>query len=71
MKAPLRSFFFILGDSEKKMAKVADVAADAFIFDLEDAVAPSRKAIARQMVPLALTAAPRRRGPQFWMARNG
>ena len=71
MKAPLRSFLFVPGDSEK-MARIADVAANAFIFDLKDAVAPSRKAIARQMVPLALTAAPRlRRGPKFWVARNG
>ncbi|NWK97549.1 CoA ester lyase [Sphingobium lactosutens] len=54
--ARLRSWLFAPGDSEKKMAKAADSAADIVIFDLEDAVAPDNKAQARQMVHDALAA---------------
>ncbi len=52
MDAPLsmRSWLFAPGDSEKKMAKAADSAADRVLFDLEDAVAPDAKPAARQMV---------------------
>ena len=46
----MRSWLFAPGDSEKKMAKAADSAADIALFDLEDAVATENKAIARQMV---------------------
>ena len=46
----LRSFLFVPGDSDKKMAKGADSGADALILDLEDSVAASRTAIARGMV---------------------
>lgn len=45
----LRSLLFVPADSEKKLDKALDSAADALIFDLEDAVAPSRKALARNM----------------------
>jgi citrate lyase subunit beta/citryl-CoA lyase len=47
---PLRSFLFVPGDSEKKLAKVDDCGADAVILDLEDAVAPANKVLARSMV---------------------
>jgi citrate lyase subunit beta / citryl-CoA lyase len=40
---------FVPADSEKKMLKSLDSTADALIFDLEDAVVPSRKHIARGM----------------------
>ena len=43
----LRSMLFVPADSERKLAKAVDSAADALILDLEDAVAASRKAIAR------------------------
>lgn len=46
----LRSLLFVPGDSEKKFAKAAGAGADALILDLEDAVAPSRKAEARFIV---------------------
>ncbi|PWR20936.1 HpcH/HpaI aldolase/citrate lyase family protein [Zavarzinia compransoris] len=46
----LRSLLFVPGDSEKKFAKAAKAGADALILDLEDAVAPSRKADARFIV---------------------
>ncbi|NNC36418.1 MAG: CoA ester lyase [Acidimicrobiales bacterium] len=45
----LRSFLFIPADSEKKLAKAAGIKADAIILDLEDAVLPERKTVAREM----------------------
>ena len=47
MKAP-RSWLFVPADSERKIAKALDSAADAIIFDLEDSVAPAQKAAARE-----------------------
>lgn len=52
----MRSWLFAPGDSEAKMAKAADGAADIVIFDLEDAVAPANKAQARSLVHDALLA---------------
>ncbi|MBJ7443070.1 MAG: CoA ester lyase [Sphingobium sp.] len=46
----MRSWLFAPGDSDKKMAKAADSAADIALFDLEDAVATENKVLARQMV---------------------
>lgn len=46
----LRSLLFIPGDSERKFAKARDIGADVLILDLEDAVAPSKKAEARAIV---------------------
>ena len=46
---PLRSMLFIPADSERKLAKGDATGADALILDLEDAVAPSRTHIAREM----------------------
>lgn len=46
----MRSWLFAPGDSEKKMAKAADSAADIALFDLEDAVATENKGLARQLV---------------------
>jgi len=43
----LRSMLFVPADSERKLAKAEGSRADALILDLEDAVAPSRKAEAR------------------------
>jgi citrate lyase beta subunit len=45
-----RSFLFVPGSEEKKVAKAASLGADAVILDLEDAVAPARKAEARTRV---------------------
>ncbi len=50
----LRSLLFVPGDSEKKYLKARDSAADALILDLEDSVAPSRKAEARAAVAAML-----------------
>ena len=45
----LRSLLFVPADSERKLAKGLQSAADALILDLEDAVAPEHKPTARSM----------------------
>lgn len=45
-----RSFLFVPGDRPEMLAKAATRGADALIVDLEDAVAPSAKQTARQVV---------------------
>lgn len=45
----LRSMLFVPADSERKLAKSLGSAADVLILDLEDAVAESRKPVARAM----------------------
>ena len=50
MKAHPRSWLFVPADSEKKIAKALGSEADAVIFDLEDSVAPARKAAARDVL---------------------
>jgi citrate lyase subunit beta/citryl-CoA lyase len=47
---PIRSLLFVPGDSERKLERALDAGADALILDLEDSVAPSRKAAARALV---------------------
>ncbi len=46
----MRSWLFAPGDSDRKMAKAAEGAADIALFDLEDAVTSENKPLARQMV---------------------
>ncbi|MDF1610005.1 CoA ester lyase [Hoeflea sp. YIM 152468] len=46
----MRSLLFVPGDSERKLLKAGSSGADALILDLEDSVAQSRKADARQTV---------------------
>ena len=62
-----RSWLFVPADSEKKIAKAVESAADAVIFDLEDSVAPARKAAARDILK-DLSA--RSGGPQWWVRIN-
>ena len=45
----LRSWLFVPGDSEKKLAKGATSGADALIIDLEDSVAAARRPLARDL----------------------
>jgi citrate lyase subunit beta / citryl-CoA lyase len=67
----LRSLLFIPGDSEKKLSKADASHADAIILDLEDAVAPPRKPLAREMVPEFLQARPPgQRSSQLWVRIN-
>ncbi len=68
---PLRSFLFVPGDSEKKLAKAQDAGADALILDLEDAVAPIAKPAARALIAAFLRDRPRaRRATQLWVRIN-
>lgn len=68
---PLRSLLFIPGDSEKKLSKVDDCGADAVILDLEDAVAPTNKALARSLVAQFLQQRPRgKRNVELWVRIN-
>lgn len=68
----LKSFLFIPGDSEKKLAKVAACGADAVILDLEDAVAPAAKPAARELVAAFLRDFDRAAlgAPQLWVRIN-
>lgn len=69
--APLRSFLFIPGDSDKKLARAASCGADGVILDLEDSVAADAKPAARDRVAAFLRAAPREAGaPQYWVRIN-
>ena len=53
----MRSLLFVPGDDERKIAKALGSAADALILDLEDAVAPQRKAAAREVCAAVLRTA--------------
>ena len=44
-----RSYLFVPADSERKMEKARSAGADALILDLEDAVAPERRDLARKL----------------------
>jgi citrate lyase subunit beta / citryl-CoA lyase len=67
----LRSFLFVPGDSDKKLAKGDASGADALILDLEDSVAPPRKVLARDMVRDYLTTRPAgSRSPELWVRMN-
>jgi citrate lyase subunit beta/citryl-CoA lyase len=58
----LRSLLFVPGDSERKFAKARGAGADVLILDLEDSVAPSQKARAREIVAGLLDD----QGPRDW-----
>ena len=62
-----RSWLFVPADSERKITKALDSAADAVIFDLEDSVAPGAKARAREVLK---GLAGRDGGPQWWVRIN-
>ncbi len=64
-----RSWLFAPGDSEKKMGKAMDGAADIVLIDLEDAVAPDNKAAARPMVHDFIKANPEQRH-RLWVRIN-
>ena len=62
-----RSWLFVPADSERKIARALESEADAVIFDLEDSVAPGRKAAARDI----LKGLPKRsNGPEWWVRVN-
>ena len=66
----IRSFLFVPGDSDRKLARGLASGADALILDLEDAVAPARKPTARAMVAEFLLSHPAPRAPELWVRVN-
>ncbi|WP_225028452.1 HpcH/HpaI aldolase/citrate lyase family protein [Xinfangfangia pollutisoli] len=50
MSRPYRSVLYIPGSKERALEKARDLACDAIIFDLEDAVAPEEKPAARALL---------------------
>jgi citrate lyase subunit beta/citryl-CoA lyase len=62
-----RSWLFVPADSERKIAKAIDSAGDAVILDLEDSVAPARKAEARDILR---GLGKRSGGPSWWLRVN-
>jgi citrate lyase subunit beta/citryl-CoA lyase len=69
-RIPFRSLLFVPGDSERKLARAEDSAADALILDLEDSVAPSRTEVARGLVLDYLRAHVDRSRRQVWVRIN-
>jgi citrate lyase subunit beta/citryl-CoA lyase len=65
----MRSFLFVPGDSERKLAKGPSSGPDGLILDLEDSVAIDRKKIARDMV-LAYLKSANRSGPKLYVRVN-
>ena len=65
-----RSWLFVPGDSERKLAKTEAVAADALILDLEDAVAVARRDTARRLVGEFLSSRRDAPGPVLWVRIN-
>ena len=63
-----RSWLFVPADSNRKMMKALTSEADAVIFDLEDSVALSQKATAREL--LGLLPDRGESGPQRWVRIN-
>ena len=66
----MRSLLFVPGDSEKKLEKGIASGADVLIVDLEDSVAPERKAIARGMAGEFLAARRSKPGPRLFVRVN-
>lgn len=52
---PLRSVLYVPGDNERAMLKAPALPVDAVIYDLEDAVAPNNKQVARKRVCRAVS----------------
>lgn len=65
-----RSWLFVPGDSERKLAKGPSTGADILILDVEDSVSPARKTAARRMVAEYLGSAARDGAP-LWVRING
>src|SRR6187399_3026036 len=66
----LRSFLFVPGDNERKLAKAETTEADALVLDLEDAVAPENIERARSIVKEFLQSHRTRSRRQLWVRIN-
>ena len=64
----IRSILFVPADSEKKLGKANATAADAVVVDLEDAVLPERKPVAREIMGAWFRALPDR--GRWWVRVN-
>jgi len=65
-----RSWLFVPGDSESKLVHALRAGADAVIIDLEDAVMPERKDLARQMTAAFLATPHPASSPAVWVRVN-
>ncbi len=65
-----RSLLFVPGDSDRKLAKCAESAADIVILDLEDSVAATQKTAARLRVGEYLAARAQHATPRLWVRIN-
>lgn len=65
----MRSWLFVPGDSEKKLAKSLTTNADALIIDLEDSVSAGDKQTAREITS-AFTKTEGNDGPSLWIRIN-
>lgn len=65
-----RSWLFVPGDSERKLARGPSTGADVLILDVEDSVSPVRKPVAREMIGEYLSSASRDGAP-LWVRING
>ena len=70
MSGARRSWLFVPGDSERKLAKGPATGADILILDIEDSVSPARKPVARKMIADYLSSAARNGAP-LWVRING
>ncbi|MGH9065407.1 MAG: HpcH/HpaI aldolase/citrate lyase family protein, partial [Acidimicrobiales bacterium] len=66
-----RSWLYVPGDQADKLARASERGAEALIIDLEDGVAPSAKARARQVVKGWIHQQDPQRGPERWARING
>jgi len=66
----LRSWLFVPGDSEKKLAKSEGIPADVLILDLEDSVTRSNKIRARGLVCEYLSQRSAESSSQVWVRMN-
>jgi citrate lyase subunit beta/citryl-CoA lyase len=65
-----RSWLFVPGDAERKLAKGRENPADVLILDLEDSVSNDRQQLARDMVRAFLKAHPDRSRQKLWVRIN-
>ena len=66
----IRSWLFVPGDSERKLAKGRANSADALILDLEDAVSDGRQDLARAMTCAFLKDSHDRSQQKLWVRVN-
>jgi len=66
----MRSWLFVPGDDEHKLAKIVDCGADVVVLDLEDAVAPDNKIAARELVADFLHKTRSHGSPSLWVRVN-